>query len=173
VKSIPSFDEYVDARALALTRFAYVLTNDRHLAEDLVQSALLTAFRNWDKVERADHPEAYVRRIIVTTHLSAARKRRPAEVLLAVFPDRGSAGRFDDPGELVPEQDRLRRALATLPARQRAVLVLRHYAGLDDGAIANILGCGQVAVRAHASKGAAALRGALPLLDLASERDDR
>lgn len=169
------FEEYVSARALALTKFAYVLTGDRHLAEDLVQSALLKAYGNWDKVTRADHPDAYVRRIVVTTHLSWTRRLRPAEWLTALLPDRESRGALDDPADLVSERDALQRGLALLPPRQRAVLVLRHYAGYDDRDIADLLGCSEGSVRGYASKGAAQLRVDLTADDArtTSRRDDR
>lgn len=153
-----SFDEYVATRALGLTRFAYVLTNDVHAAEDVVQGALLKVFRHWSRISRADHPDAYIRRVIVTTHLSSVRGRRPVEVLRSVLPERAAVGAAGDPAEQVSQRDTLRLALATLPARQRAVLVMRHYAGMDDSAIADVLRCGVGTVRAHASKGATALR---------------
>ena len=53
------FSEYVAARGLALERFAYVLTGDAHLAQDLVQTALLKAYRRWRWVARAEHPVAH------------------------------------------------------------------------------------------------------------------
>nr|WP_196792118.1 SigE family RNA polymerase sigma factor [Motilibacter deserti] len=160
---IVTFDEYVAARSLALTRFAYVLTGDAHLAEDLVQSALLKAFRHWGKVARADSPDAYVRRIVVNTHLSWRRRLRLPEWPVAAPPDTPTGGLLDDPADLVGERDVLHRALTDLPPRQRTVLVLRHYAGYDDADIARTLGCTEAAVRGYASKGAARVRAALSI----------
>jgi RNA polymerase sigma-70 factor (sigma-E family) len=151
-----TFDEYVVARSPALLRFGAVLTGDVHLAEDLVQSALVKAHRHWRTVSAADHPDAYVRRVMVTTHISAGRRRRIREQLTAVLPERASHGK--DPAEQVGDRDALDRAVSTLPAQQRAVLVLRHYAGYEDAAIAELLGCSEASVRAYASKGAARLR---------------
>ncbi|NHC14663.1 SigE family RNA polymerase sigma factor [Motilibacter deserti] len=156
-----SFDEYVAARGLALSRFAYVLTGDRHQAEDLLQAALLKTYRNWDKVRRADHPDAYVRRILVTTHTSWARRLWHREHSVAELPEAATGGRLDDPADRVAERDALRRGLAGLPPRQRAVLVLRHLEGYDDAAIADVLGCSVSAVRSYASKGATRLRDVL------------
>jgi DNA-directed RNA polymerase specialized sigma24 family protein len=68
------FEEYVAARGQALLRFAYVLTTDAYTAEDLVQSALADAFRHWRRVSRADHPDAYVRRMIVNKYLGWRRR---------------------------------------------------------------------------------------------------
>lgn len=161
------FDAFVAARALSLTKLAYLLTGDRHEAEDLVQSALAKAYVSWRKVVRADHPEAYVRRIIVTTHLSRTRRlsfRR--EQVVAELPDRGQESRWADPGETVAARDELRRALATLPLRQRTAVVLRFYGGLDDAAVAAQLGCREVTVRASISRGLAQLRQVLGADDL-------
>jgi RNA polymerase sigma-70 factor (sigma-E family) len=151
------FSEYVAARGSALERFAYVLTGDADLAQDLVQTALLKAYRRWRWVTRAEHPDAYVRRIVTTSYLDWRRRRSNAEAPVGVVPDRAGP----DLAEGVVERDRLRRALGTLTPRQRAVLVLRHYEGLDDAAIAALLRCGEVSVRSHASRGAARLRESL------------
>ena len=126
------FSEYVAARGPALERFAYVLTGDPHRAQDLVQTALLKAYRRWRWVARADHPDAYVRRIVTTSFLDWRRRRSSTEEPVGELPDRPDGA---DPGDRVAERDELHRALATLSPRQRAVLVLRHYEGWDDAAI--------------------------------------
>jgi DNA-directed RNA polymerase specialized sigma24 family protein len=66
------FDEYVAARGTALLRFARVLTGDSASAEDLLQAALADAYVRWSRVEAADAPDAYVRRVIVNRHLSSS-----------------------------------------------------------------------------------------------------
>jgi RNA polymerase sigma-70 factor (sigma-E family) len=151
------FSDYVAARGAALERFAYVLTGDVHLAQDLVQIALLKAYRRWRWVARAEHPDAYVRRIVTRSYLDWRRRRSSGEEPVDAVPERPAP----DPADGVAERDRLRRALGTLSPRQRAVLVLRHYEGLDDAAIAALLSCGEVAVRSHASRGLARLRASL------------
>jgi RNA polymerase sigma-70 factor (sigma-E family) len=161
-----TFDEYVVSRSPALLRFGAALTGDPYLAEDLVQSALVKAHRHWRTVSTADHPDAYVRRVMVTTHVSAGRKRRVLETLTSVLPER-SLG--TDLAEQVGDRDELERAIRRLPPQQRAVLVLRHYAGYEDAAIADVLGCSEGSVRAYASKGATALRAAL---HAANQADD-
>jgi RNA polymerase sigma-70 factor (sigma-E family) len=151
------FSEYVAARGTALERFAYVLSGDAHLAQDLVQTALLKAYRRWRWVARAEHPDAYVRRIVTRSYLDWRRRRSSGEQPVGAVPDQPAP----DPAEGVAERDQLRRALGTLSPRQRAVLVLRHYEGMDDAAIAGLLGCGEGSVRTHASRGLARLRAAL------------
>lgn len=155
------FSEYVAARGPALERFAFVLTGDAHRAQDLTQTALLKAYRRWRWVARADHPDAYVRRIITTSYLDWRRRRSNAEQPFDPLPDRPVPSGEPDPADRVAVRDELQRALATLTPRQRAVLVLRHYEGQDDAAIAAALRCGQAAVRTHASRGLQRLRVSL------------
>ena len=157
------FSEYVAARGAALERFAYVLTGDAHLAQDLVQTALLKAYRRWRWVARAEHPDAYVRRIVTTSYLDWRRGRGGRDELLGDLPDAASG---QDLADGVVRRDELRRALRTLTPQQRAVLVLRHYEGYDDAAIAAVLNCGEGTVRTHASRGAERLRRALGAPDL-------
>lgn len=154
------FSEYVAARGEALERYAFVLTGDAQRAEDLTQTALLKAYRRWRWVSRADSPDAYVRRIVTTSYLDWRRRRSNAEEPAEMLADRPAPG-GGDPADRVAARDELRRALATLSPRQRAVLVLRHYEGWTDAAIAGALRCGEPAVRTHASRGLRRLRAAL------------
>lgn len=149
------FEEYVAARGQTLLRLAHVLTNDVHLAEDLTQSALADAYRHWRRVVRADHPDAYVRRILVNQHLSWRRRRSSTESPRVAVDDGRQA---PDPAEAVAERDEGRHLLDGLAPRARTVLVLRYYADLDDRAIAELLGISESGVRATASRALAALR---------------
>ena len=158
------FEEYVAARGPALLRFAYVITADAHAAQDLTQAALTDAFRSWRRVSRAEHQDAYVRRILLNTHLGQRRRRsageRPDAGLLAwklrevTTPDHAT--------ELV-ERDATLRLLETLPPRARAMLVLRYYADLDDTAIAELLGVAPSTVRATTARALTTLRRELRL----------
>lgn len=153
------FEEYAAARGPALLRLAFVLTCDPHDAQDLTQSALTAAFRHWRRVGGSEYPDAYVRRILVNTHLGMRRRRwtkeRPDAELLARELDRmDSADQVDS----LVDRDEAARFLATLPPRARAVLVLRYYADLDDVAIADLMGVTPSAVRATASRALASLR---------------
>lgn len=151
-----TFEEYVAARGPALLRFAYVLTTDQHLAEDLVQSALADAYRHWRKVARAEHPDAYVRRIVVNTHLGWRRRRSSGESPTGA--DLDVETRTADPADAVAARDESRRLLDELPPRTRTILVLRYYADLDDAAIADLMGLSPSSVRATASRALATLR---------------
>ncbi|MCW2735768.1 SigE family RNA polymerase sigma factor [Nocardioides sp.] len=151
------FEDYVAARGRALERYAYVLTGDAQASEDLVQTALVKAYTHWRWVERADQPDLYVRRIVTTTFLDGTRRRSSSERPVADVPDRGSDPAHD-PAHRVVVRDELSRALARLTPQQRAVLVLRHFEGYDDMAIAKVLGCSTSTVRSHCSRGLDGLR---------------
>lgn len=150
----PSFDDFVAARGSAMLRHAYVLTGDRHLAEDLVQEVLAHLYRKWDKVVSASSPEAYVRTSITRQFLSWRRRRSSGERVTDHVPEQAAY----DATDLVDGDDVVWRALATLPRRQRAILALRFYDDRSDAQIAEILGVSQSSVRAQASRGIATLR---------------
>ncbi|GAA0909391.1 SigE family RNA polymerase sigma factor [Virgisporangium aurantiacum] len=152
-----SFDVFMTGRGPALLRFAYLLTGDRHLAEDLVQEALAHAHRRWSRIQRTDSPDAYVRRIVLNQFLSWRRRRSWRERVMAAPPDPTTAPSAD-PAEHHAARDEIWALLGTLPPQQRAVLVLRYYEDLDDAAIAAVIGCAPATVRAHASRGLSRLR---------------
>ena len=159
-----SFEEYVAARGTSLLRFAFLLSRDAHAAEDLVQSALADTYRHWRKVKRADHPDAYVRRIVLNTYLGWRRRRWTGETPVAA-PE--SAGYAPDHADDVTSRDAMRQLLDGLPPRSRAVLVLRYYEDLDDNAIADLMGIAPSTVRSTAARALASLRpaGVTPAAD--------
>ncbi|QGN50033.1 SigE family RNA polymerase sigma factor [Micromonospora sp. WMMD558] len=128
------FADFVRAETAGLTRFAYLLTGDRHHAEDLVQVALARVAVRW---ERLDDPAAYLRRVLYTQAASWWRwlRSRPPERLGGAPPERAS------PDEDADLRLVLRAALARLTVRQRAVLVLRYYEDRTEIETAALLGC--------------------------------
>jgi RNA polymerase sigma-70 factor (sigma-E family) len=150
-----TFQEFTTTRLPGLVRFAVVLTGDRGLAEDVVQEVLLRVHRRWARIQALDSPEHYVRRMITNEYLSW-RRRWSRQVPHAHPPDRPDS--TPDPATAHAERDALRIELDKLPRRQRAVLVLRYYAGLSDAEIAEVLGCGAGTVRGYASRALATLR---------------
>lgn len=150
-----SFDDFVQSRGWALLRFAFVLSGDKHLAEDLVQEVLARIHRRWDKVAAMHNAEAYVRTAITHQFLSWRRRRAAREAILAEVPEPPG---LDEPQHRVLARDQMWRMLAGLPRRQRAVLVLRFYCDLPDDEIANWLNCGQSTVRSQASRALARMR---------------
>jgi DNA-directed RNA polymerase specialized sigma24 family protein len=69
-----TFEEFAAARLAAVLRFACVLTGDRALAEDVVQEVLIRAHARWRKIGRLDHPESYIRKMIVNEFISSKRR---------------------------------------------------------------------------------------------------
>ncbi|MFF3464418.1 SigE family RNA polymerase sigma factor [Streptomyces sp. NPDC001984] len=154
-KQEAEFQEFVRARWSYLVRTAYLLTGDVHHAEDLTQTALAKAYRSWRRVSRSDSPEAYVRRMLVNCNSDRFRKRRVAEALTAAPPE--VAGR-DEAVSWADERSALLAALAGLPQRQRAVIVMRYWEDLSEAEVAEVLGCSPGTVKSQASKALAKLR---------------
>ncbi|WP_188309938.1 SigE family RNA polymerase sigma factor [Streptomyces sp. CBMA123] len=138
-----------------LVRTAYLLTGDWHHAEDLTQTVLAKAYQSWRRVSRADSPDAYVRRMLVSCNSDRFRKRRVAERLTEVLPEVAASG---DAAGQVDQRRTLMGALATLPTRQRAVVVLRYWDDRTEAEVAQAMGCSLGTVKSQAAKGLAKLR---------------
>ncbi|MGO8957861.1 MAG: SigE family RNA polymerase sigma factor [Streptosporangiaceae bacterium] len=147
------FDEFVAGRGQALQRFGYALTGDWALAEDLLQTALARAYPRWSRIQ-GDDPEAYVRKIMVNTWSSWWRRRWRGEVPAEQVPESAGPDSFTD----VDSRQALRAALATLPPRQRAVVVLRYHQDLSEAQVAQLLGVTVGTVKSQAAKALATLR---------------
>ncbi|MCW2608503.1 MAG: transcriptional regulator, LuxR family [Frankiales bacterium] len=160
-----TFEEFVLARGPALVRFATGLCGDRHLAEDLVQDVLARCHPRWARL--ADAPEPYVRQALVRA-LVSWRRRRSSTELPGDLPDRAAPEGSDD----VDARDAVWRLLADLSARERAVLVLRHYEALPDQEIAGLLGCSRATVRSLAMRAGQKLRALPDLAHLPDPADD-
>ncbi len=149
------FDEFVAARSTALLRTAYLLTHDHGLAEDLLQTSLARAWFAWGRVE--DHPEAYVRKILVNTYASWWRRRWNGEVATEELPE-ATRPRAASGTDSVETGHDLWLAMERLPRRQRAVVVLRYFEDLTEAQTAEVLGCAVGTVKSQASKALAKLR---------------
>ncbi|MFC5719032.1 SigE family RNA polymerase sigma factor [Streptomyces gamaensis] len=130
------FTAYVQERRAALYATAYHLTGDRHEAEDLLQSALFSTYRAWDRISDKAAVGGYLRRTMTNLHISAWRRRKLNEYPTEELPE--TAGETD-----AMRGTELRavlwQALARLPELQRTMLVLRYYEGRTDPEIAEIL----------------------------------
>lgn len=152
----PVFEEFVASRGPALVRLARGLLRDPYLAEDVVQDVFGRALIQWPRVSAAQDVDAYVRRMVVNACTSwfrrAARRERAtdSELVLDTPSTDGAQNRA--------ERDQLIALLRRLPAKQRAVLVLRHYEGMPDSEIAVLMNCSEVTVRSNAHRGLAKLR---------------
>jgi RNA polymerase sigma-70 factor (sigma-E family) len=150
-----TFVGFVSARSDALLRSAWLLTGDVSRAEDLLQTALTTAWRNWRSIERAGNPEAYVRRVIFTTYVSLWRRRWRAELPSGELPD--VVGNGDVAGE-VATRDAVLRALSRLSRLSRAIVVLRYVEDKPVAEVAELLRCTPQTVKTLASRAMNALR---------------
>ncbi|OLR89660.1 SigE family RNA polymerase sigma factor [Actinokineospora bangkokensis] len=150
------FRDFAAAQALPLRRQAYLLSSDWHLAEDLVQDALLKLYRAWPRLGAADPPLNYARRTLVRTWLDERRRPwRRREDRSGVLPDPAGVG---GETERVDARGPLLAALARLAPRQRAVLVLRYFCGLSVPATAAALGISEGTVKSQSARGLDALR---------------
>ena len=153
-----SFEDFVHARAGSLLRTALLLTGQNQAeAEDLLQLALERAYRHWSRACAAGDPERYVRKILANASADRWRRltRRPEQELPA-----GKEPGIPDRTAEVADRDFLLRALAALPPRQRAVLVLRYFDDLPEAEVAEMLGCSLGTVKSQAARGLARLRAA-------------
>ena len=151
------FEDFVATRSARLFTMALLLSgHHRAEAEDLLQGVLERAYRRWTRICRSGDPERYVRRMLVNSSIDRWRRlrRRPEESLR--FPGRDPA--VADRSAEVADRDLLLRALGALPARQRAVLVLRYLDDLSEGQTAAVLGCSVGTVKSQASRALARLR---------------
>ncbi|MEZ5097888.1 MAG: SigE family RNA polymerase sigma factor [Nocardioides sp.] len=147
------FTEFMHATWAALYRTAYLLVGDHGLAEDLAQTALTRTYANWSRVRRLEAAPGYARTAVVNAALSMFRKRSWRQ-------ERPSAELPERPGTEVDPSLRpdLLAALAVLPARQRAVVVLRFYDDLSVAETAAALGCAEGTVKSQTSDALARLR---------------
>jgi RNA polymerase sigma-70 factor (sigma-E family) len=163
--TMPEYDDVYAALWPRLVRTAYAVSGDLGVAEDAVQTAFAKAYRGWRRISRLEAPDAYLRRMVVNEVLNDRRRaRRRHEVSSATPPDRQAHG-VGDPDA----HDEMWRALATLPPRQRAVLVLRYYEDLSEQQIADALGCRPGTVKSQAAAALATLRTRFDLPTRAGE----
>jgi RNA polymerase sigma-70 factor (sigma-E family) len=164
------FTAYLHARQPSLLRTAYLLTGDRHTAEDVLQTSLAKLYLAWDKVRDRDSVDAYVRRIMVNENNSLWRrpwKRR--EHTSDVMPDASYVDTYDD-GRGAALWD----VVQGLPPKARAVVVLRYYEQLSEAETADVLGISIGTVKSQCSRAIAAMRERVPAeLHPGRPEDDR
>lgn len=150
------FREFVATRAVALRRVAFLLVDDWSLAEDMVQIALAKTYLSWGRIADRNAVESYARRVLANTAASWWRRRWHGERPTASVPD--SIGRHGDPADRHAERDAVWRHLRQLPARQRAILVLRFYEDLTEAQTALTLGISVGTVKSQSARALRTLR---------------
>ncbi|MET9493901.1 SigE family RNA polymerase sigma factor [Streptomyces sp. NPDC006552] len=153
----PSFASYVRARQPLLLRTARSLTANPSDAEDLLQTALTKTYVAWDRIEDHRALDGYVRRALLNTRTSQWRKRKVDEFVCDELPEPTTpvAG---DPAEQQALHDAMWRAILKLPARQRAMVVLRYYEDLSEAQTAEVLGVSIGTVKSAVSRALGKLR---------------
>lgn len=154
------FRDFARDQALLLRRCAYLLCGDWHLAEDLVQTALVKLYGAWPRIKDTDRPFNYARTTLTRCWLDERRRPwRRAEERSGELPE---VVDFDVDPALAHHRTAMRghllSALADLPPRQRAVLVLRYFSGMSVTEAAEALGCSEGTVKSQTFKALAALR---------------
>jgi RNA polymerase sigma-70 factor (sigma-E family) len=155
VTSAEEFIEFATSASPRLRRTAFLLCGDWHTAEDLAQTTLAKMFVSWRRVRHADAAYSYATHTLVNSYLASRRRKRATELLLSRPPDRAVA----------PQEPELRLvvldALATLPAKARAVVVLRYWEDLSVEQVADLLGCSPGNVKSQSARSLDKLRALL------------
>jgi RNA polymerase sigma-70 factor (sigma-E family) len=149
------FVEFAEAMSSRLRRMAFLLCGDWHTAEDLAQTTLAKVFVSWRKIRRQDAAHAYAARTLVNTYLADKRLKRAAEVLTGKLPKRPVDSPAPELRMVVLD------ALAALPPRGRAVVVLRYWEDMSVQQVAAVLGCSQGNVKSQSARALDKLRTVL------------
>jgi RNA polymerase sigma-70 factor (sigma-E family) len=155
VTSAEEFAEFAEAASPRLRRMAFLLCGDWHTAEDLAQTALAKVFVSWRKIRRQDAVHAYATRTLLNTYLAHKRLKSSGEVLSGWLPEPLAETYAPETRMVVLD------ALATLPPRCRAVVVLRYWSDLSVDQAAAVLGCSPGNVKSQSARALDKLRAVL------------
>ena len=167
-----SYREFVSVRRRALLRTAFLLTGEWHAAEDLVQETLTKLYVSWRRVRCRDDLDGYARRTMLNAYIDSTRRPWRREHTVDVVPD-GAGGGDPADGSDPRARHRLITALAAVPPRQRAVLVLRYWEDLSVEQVAGLLGCSPGNVKSQSSRGLDKLRELLGSHEVAMVEESR
>ncbi|BCJ46155.1 RNA polymerase sigma24 factor [Actinoplanes ianthinogenes] len=151
------FTAFVASAAARLRRSAYLMCRDWHLAQDLTQQTFTKMYASWDRIRASANLEGYSRRVLMNLVFDQQRRRSGSEVVLAELPDRPDSGAVWAPELRLALVD----ALAQLPVKDRAVLVLRHAEDHSVETVATILGVSVSVVKMRNARALSRLRGLL------------
>jgi RNA polymerase sigma-70 factor (sigma-E family) len=155
-----AYREFVELRIPQWRRTAYLLCQDWNRADDLVQGAALRLFVHWGAASRANNLDAYAQTVLVRVFLDDQRSLWRRRVLLENSMPEQAAPAPDHSTRL-----QVRAALATLPPRQRATVVLRFFCDLSVEQTAEVLGCSTGTVKSQTARGLDALRSAFATVE--------
>jgi RNA polymerase sigma-70 factor (sigma-E family) len=162
-ESDEEFRHFAADSAGRLSRLAYLLCGDRHFAQDLVQICLIRMYQAWPRIWPLAEPDRYAQKVLLRCWLNERRKPwRRSEIRDGTLPDQPDESA--DPVQALGStqlKEQLRAALATVPARQRAAVVLRYWSQLSVSEAAAALRCSEGTVKSNTARGLAALRKSL------------
>ncbi|MEI5672001.1 MULTISPECIES: SigE family RNA polymerase sigma factor [unclassified Nocardioides] len=150
-----AFTEFALASRTRLRRTAYLLCGDWDRARDHVQEALVRVYVRWPRLQKQGGELAYARRAVASVVIDESRRRSSRELPADPDLDRPST---EDVAAAVTDRAALMAALAGLPPRQRACVVLRYFEELDVRETAATLGCSEGTVKSQTSRALASLR---------------
>lgn len=158
-----SFRRFAVEQAPRLRRSAYLYCGDWHLAEDLMQSALIKIYRSWSRVQKDESLANYSRTVLLRTWLDERRRPwRRSEQSEADVPERSDEARGPaDSPERLWARDLVQQGLLRLPPRQRAVVVLRYFDELSVAEAAEVMGCSEGTVKSQTARGLDTLRASV------------
>jgi RNA polymerase sigma-70 factor (sigma-E family) len=159
------FVTYASSRRRYLRRAAYLMCGDWHLADDLVQTALIKLYVAWPRIRTDGAQDAYARRIIVRAYLDERRRPWRRERIGLDGDDRAAPDRIS-----TEDGDALLTALKTLPDRQRTTIVLRFWCGLSVDEVAGEMGCSVGTVKSQTARAMVGLRNILSADEASAER---
>jgi RNA polymerase sigma-70 factor (sigma-E family) len=151
------FREYIGPRLDPLRRTAYLICGDWHTADDVVSTAVLKIYQGWRRISRMENLDAYVRRAVVNAWLDERRRPWRRERSVPELPPRSQPG-HDGP---VNQKLSILEHLAVLPARRRAVIVLRYYCDLSVEETAQVLECSTGTVKSQTTRALETLRASM------------
>jgi len=161
--AVEEFTAYVAACSPRMRRTAFLMCGDWQKAEDEVQTALVKLYLSWDRVRARQSLDSFVRTTLVRALIDERRRPWRREQSRAVVPDRATAASM-----AVEDRLTVRAALARVPQRQRAVLVLRFYDDCDVAETARMIGCSEGTVKSQTARGLARLRELLAICEPSS-----
>lgn len=168
MQQLDGYREFVSSRLDRLRRTAYLLCGDWHTADDLVSTALVRLLKHWHRVAAMEHPDGWLRQVLVRAWLDEVRRPWRREQLWAQPPEPARA----EPGpEAGLDRVTVLGYLARLPPRRRAVLVLRYFCDLSVEETAEVLGVSPGTVKSQTARALAAVRDQLKVPLASTERE--
>lgn len=151
------FTAFVESSAPRLRRVAYLMCRDWHLAQDLTQTTFARIYASWGRIRHTTNLDAYSRRVLMNAVFDHRKRRHISEIVLAELPETTPRVR-DHPADL---HVTLMEALATLPVRDQAIVVLRHWEDHSVEAVSQILGVSVSVVKTQNARALTRLRNLL------------